>query len=45
MWAWEFLTVNLKLSPDRLYITYFGGDEKSGLNPDNECKDIWLSLG
>ncbi|XP_046821059.1 alanine--tRNA ligase, cytoplasmic [Vespa crabro] len=44
-WAWEFLTVNLKLLPDRLYITYFGGDEKSGLNPDNECKDIWLSLG
>ncbi|XP_014616197.1 PREDICTED: alanine--tRNA ligase, cytoplasmic isoform X3 [Polistes canadensis] len=44
-WAWEYLTVNLKLSSDRLYITYFGGDEKSGLDPDNECKDIWLSLG
>ncbi|KAI4497616.1 hypothetical protein M0802_007386 [Mischocyttarus mexicanus] len=44
-WAWEYLTVNLKLSSDRLYITYFGGEEKSGLDPDNECKDIWLSLG
>ncbi|XP_031844255.2 alanine--tRNA ligase, cytoplasmic [Nomia melanderi] len=44
-WAWEFLTIKLKLSPDNLYVTYFGGDEKNNLKPDEECKNIWLSLG
>lgn len=44
-WAWEFLTDVLKLPVDRLYVTYFGGDEKNGLAPDNECKNLWLSLG
>ncbi|XP_043251485.1 alanine--tRNA ligase, cytoplasmic isoform X1 [Colletes gigas] len=44
-WAWEFLTVILQLSPNQLYVTYFGGDEKNNLKPDEECKNIWLSLG
>lgn len=44
-WAWEFLTVKLKLPQDRIYVTYFGGDEKGGLEPDNDCKQIWLDLG
>ncbi|XP_015591734.1 alanine--tRNA ligase, cytoplasmic [Cephus cinctus] len=44
-WAWELLTSVLKLPANQLYVTYFGGDKKAGLEPDNECKDIWLSLG
>lgn len=44
-WAWELLTEILKLPGDRLYVTYFGGDSKSGLEPDLECKNIWLDLG
>ncbi|XP_046469188.1 alanine--tRNA ligase, cytoplasmic [Neodiprion pinetum] len=44
-WAWELLTEVFKLPSDRLYVTYFGGDEQSGLKPDEECKQIWLSLG
>lgn len=44
-WAWEFLTVKLNLPADRLYVTYFGGDEKAGLEPDLECKQMWLDLG
>ncbi|CAH0726665.1 unnamed protein product, partial [Brenthis ino] len=44
-WAWELLTQVYKLSGDRLYVTYFGGDESSGLDPDLECKNIWLNLG
>ncbi|XP_012540755.1 alanine--tRNA ligase, cytoplasmic isoform X2 [Monomorium pharaonis] len=44
-WAWEFLTEILKLPADRLYVTYFGGDKKSGLASDDECKNLWLSLG
>lgn len=44
-WAWELLTEVLKLPGDRLYVTYFGGDAVSGLEPDLECKDIWTKLG
>ena len=33
-----------KINPDRLYATYFGGDEKLGLEPDFEAKDIWLKF-
>ncbi|XP_015900832.3 alanine--tRNA ligase [Ziziphus jujuba] len=41
-WAWELLTKVYKLPNDRFYATYFGGDEKAGLAPDNEARDIWL---
>lgn len=44
-WAWEFLTDRLSLPKDRLYVTYFGGNKDSGLEPDLECKEIWLNLG
>lgn len=44
-WAWELLTEVFKLPRERLYVTYFGGDQKSGLEPDLECKQIWLDLG
>ncbi|CAK9807202.1 Alanine--tRNA ligase, cytoplasmic [Anthophora plagiata] len=44
-WAWEFLTLKLKLPKDQLYVTYFGGDEKNNLKLDEECKQIWLDLG
>ncbi|XP_055352983.1 alanine--tRNA ligase, cytoplasmic-like [Paramacrobiotus metropolitanus] len=44
-WAWEFLTGYLGLPKDRLYVTYFEGKKELGLEPDNECRDIWLQLG
>ncbi|KAH0812847.1 hypothetical protein GEV33_009946 [Tenebrio molitor] len=44
-WAWELLTKRLHLPPERLYVTYFGGEQSAGLDPDNECKQIWLDLG
>ncbi|PQQ02185.1 alanine--tRNA ligase [Prunus yedoensis var. nudiflora] len=43
-WAWELLTQVYKLPEDRIYATYFGGDEKAGLAPDNEARDIWLKF-
>ncbi|XP_006126589.2 alanine--tRNA ligase, mitochondrial isoform X2 [Pelodiscus sinensis] len=43
--AWELLTQIYEIPKDRLYITYFGGDSSLGLSPDEESKDIWLSLG
>ena len=30
---------------DRLYVTYFGGDEAAGLEPDLEARQLWLDLG
>ncbi|KAJ4974414.1 hypothetical protein NE237_007588 [Protea cynaroides] len=43
-WAWELLTQVYKLPTDRIYATYFGGDEKSGLAADDEAKEIWLNF-
>ncbi|SAM04223.1 hypothetical protein [Absidia glauca] len=43
--AWEYLTKVLQLPEDRLYVSYFGGDEKLGLEPDLEAKKIWMDLG
>lgn len=44
-WAWELLTEVFKLPKERLYVTYFGGNAAAGLEPDLECKNIWLALG
>ena len=41
-WSWEVLTEVYGLAPDRLYATYFGGDEEKGLESDDESRDIWL---
>jgi len=43
--AWKLLTEVYGLNPDRLYVTYFEGDAKQGLAPDDECKALWKSLG
>ncbi|XP_033228068.1 alanine--tRNA ligase, mitochondrial [Belonocnema kinseyi] len=44
-YAWNLLTGPFGIKKDLLYVTYFGGDEKLGLEPDLECKNIWLRLG
>lgn len=41
-WAWELLTEVFGLEKDRLYATYFKGDEADGLEPDEEARRIWL---
>lgn len=33
------------IDPKRLYVTYFGGDARLGLKPDEECRDVWRSIG
>uniref|UniRef100_A0A1B6D1Y3 Alanine--tRNA ligase n=2 Tax=Clastoptera arizonana TaxID=38151 RepID=A0A1B6D1Y3_9HEMI len=44
--AWRLLTTPpFSLDPNRLYVTYFSGDEKLGLPPDIETKEIWKSIG
>jgi len=39
-WAWTLLTDVYKLDPDRLYATYFRGDD--ALPTDTEARDLWL---
>ena len=41
-WAWELLTGVFGLPADRLYATYFEGDEKTGQPADTEARDLWL---
>jgi len=43
--VWELLTVVYKLPKDRLYVTYFEGDSKCGLAPDEKTRRLWLDLG
>uniref|UniRef100_A0A4W3GMJ3 alanine--tRNA ligase n=1 Tax=Callorhinchus milii TaxID=7868 RepID=A0A4W3GMJ3_CALMI len=43
--AFELLTKEFGIPIERLYVTYFGGDEKAELEPDLECKQIWVNLG
>jgi alanyl-tRNA synthetase len=39
--AWEFLTKELNISEERLYITFFEGDSKEQLDIDEETRLIW----
>ncbi|NXU78873.1 SYAC protein, partial [Oreotrochilus melanogaster] len=43
--ALDLLTKEFSIPIERLYVTYFGGNEAAGLQPDLECKQIWLNLG
>ncbi|TVY91817.1 Alanine--tRNA ligase [Lachnellula willkommii] len=43
--SWELLTKVYGLEPDRLYVTYFEGDEAAGLEPDVEAKALWSKVG
>ena len=40
-YGWEFLTGVMKIAPENLYVTVFGGDEKEGLEMDREAYDYW----
>src|ERR671921_659371 len=42
-WAWEFCTRDLGLSPERLWITIFEGDEDAP--EDLEAKQFWMDVG
>ena len=42
--AWEFLTKELKISQDRLYVTFFEGDSTEQLSRDEETNLIWRDI-
>jgi len=43
-WAWELLTGVWGIDKRRLHATYFEGDEKEGLEPDAEARELWASI-
>lgn len=44
-WFYEFLTAELRLPSDRLWVTCFAGDESFGLPRDLQSAEIWKKLG
>ncbi len=44
-WAWEFLTKELKIDKDSLYVSVFeGSDDADQLEKDNEAYDLWKAI-
>ena len=48
-WGWEFITEELKISPERCHVSVFAGDPSTSsgqaVPEDKESKKIWKSLG
>jgi alanyl-tRNA synthetase len=40
-WAWEFLTKNLGVPEDRLYVTIFEGSKEENVSRDDEAASYW----
>ncbi len=43
-WFFEFLTDEIGIDPNKLYVTAFIGDEKNNLPKDTESEEIWKKL-
>lgn len=43
-WFWQFLTQELGLNPEKLYVSVFSGDPETGLGKDDEAISIWQEL-
>jgi alanyl-tRNA synthetase len=43
-WFWEFLTKEIGLDPNRIFVTCFIGDEAAGVPRDTESAEIWTKL-
>lgn len=43
-WFFTFLTEEIGLDPQKIFVTVFSGDEKSGIGRDNEAIAIWEKL-
>ncbi len=44
LWMWTFLTKEIGLNPQHLYITCFRGNEALGIPRDTEAAELWQGL-
>ena len=44
-WVYEFLTQELTLPKERLWVTCFAGDDTFGLPKDTESAELWQKIG
>jgi alanyl-tRNA synthetase len=40
-WFWEFITKEVGLEPERIYVTCFSGDREAGIPKDTESAEVW----
>ncbi|HEY5268283.1 MAG TPA: alanine--tRNA ligase-related protein, partial [Candidatus Saccharimonadales bacterium] len=43
-WFWEFITKEIGLDPNRIYVSCYIGDPKNNIPKDQESADIWKQL-
>ena len=43
-WFWMFLTRDVGLDPNKLYVTVFAGDKKYGIPKDTQSAETWKGL-
>jgi alanyl-tRNA synthetase len=43
-WIFQFLTEEIKIDPEKLYVTVFGGDKENGVERDTKAAEIWKKL-
>ena len=43
-WLYEFLTTELKLDPERLYVSVYIGEQQYGVERDDDAARIWAGL-
>jgi len=43
-WFWEFLTAEIGLDPNRIYVTCFSGNEAIGIPKDMESAAVWSEI-
>ncbi len=43
-WVFKFLTQEIGLDPNKIYVTCFIGDDEADVPRDNESTDIWVRL-
>ena len=43
-WFWEFITKEIGLDPQRIFVSCFSGDETAGIPKDTESAGIWSSI-
>ncbi len=43
-WFWNFMTKDVGLDPDKLYVSAFIGEKKYGIPKDTEAESIWKEL-